>query len=232
MSQTLAPDAAPAVEVPRRAAGVELIGEMAQSGFREPPCLVRRRDGQTIQLTELLYRVLEEIDGQRDLEGIAAAVSARIGKRASADNISFLVEEKLRPLGLLAEPDGSEPEIKKSNPLLALRFRVVLSNERLTRRVTRPFAWLFLPAVVTLTVAAFVAMTGWLLFGHGLASSTRNLLYEPALIVLLFVLTAASAGFHEFGHAAACTYGGARPGAMSFTCFLCLILLNRTTLRQ
>ena len=220
MSQTLAPDAATTLEIPRRAAGVELIGEMEQSGFREPPCLVRRGDGQTIQLTELLYRVLEEIDGRRDVAAIAGAVSERIGRTATPENIAFLVAEKLRPLGLLLEPDGTEPDVQKSNPLLALRFRVVLSDERLTRRVTRPFAWLFLPVVVVLTLAAFCAMTGWLLFGHGLAASTRDLLYEPALIVLLFVLTAVSAGFHEFGHAAACTYGGAQPGAMGAGIYL------------
>ena len=36
---------------PRRADGVQLIGEMEGSGYREPPALVRRGDGQTIQLT-------------------------------------------------------------------------------------------------------------------------------------------------------------------------------------
>ena len=34
------------------------------------------------------------------------------------------------------------------------------------------------------------------------------------MLVLTFVLTAASAGFHEFGHAAACRYGGAKPGVI------------------
>ena len=44
---------------------VELIGEMAGSGYRVPPSLVRRIDGQTIQLTPLLYATLRAIDGQR-----------------------------------------------------------------------------------------------------------------------------------------------------------------------
>src|SRR3712207_48974 len=101
---------------------------MAQSGFVEPPCLVRRGDGQTVQLTDLLYRVLESIDGRRDLAGVAADLSERIGRSASADDVAFLVEEKLRPLGLLKEADGSEPDVQKANPLLALRFRVCLSR--------------------------------------------------------------------------------------------------------
>ena len=46
--------------------GVELIGEMKGSGYKIPPSLVRRADGQTIQLTPLLYATLREIDGVRD----------------------------------------------------------------------------------------------------------------------------------------------------------------------
>ena len=51
------------------------------SGYRTPPALVRRRDGQTIQLTPLLYLVLEAIDGERSLAEIAAVVSAAYGRQ-------------------------------------------------------------------------------------------------------------------------------------------------------
>ena len=207
-------------EVPVRAAGVDLLGELDGSGYREPPFLARRADGQTIQLTSLLYRVLEAIDGRRDLDGIAAAVSARIGKQASRDDVRFLVDEKLRPLGLLRQPDGSEPEVHKANPLLALRWRVVLSDERTTRRITAPFAALFAAPVVVAVVAAFGAAVGWLLFSEGIGSATRQMLYSPGLVVLMFALAAASAGFHEFGHAAALRYSGGRPGVMGAGLYL------------
>ena len=39
---------APPQQVLQRADGVELIGEMAGSGYKIPPSLVRRADGQTI----------------------------------------------------------------------------------------------------------------------------------------------------------------------------------------
>lgn len=56
-----AASAAPAsVEVPALADGVQLLGPAQGSGYREPPALVRRADGQTIQLTPLLYAVLAE----------------------------------------------------------------------------------------------------------------------------------------------------------------------------
>ena len=212
--------AAPAAGKPARAAGVQLLGEMEESGFKEPPSLVQRGDGQTVQLTDLLYRVLESIDGRRDMGEVAAEVSRRIGKQASADDIRFLVDEKLRPLGLLKEPDGTEPDVEKANPLLALRFRWVLSGEAATRRLTEPFARLFHPLVVLAVMAAFGTMVAWVLFAEGVGTGTRQMLYEPGLLVLVFVLAVLSAGFHEFGHAAALTYGGGVPRAIGAGLYL------------
>jgi putative peptide zinc metalloprotease protein len=40
--------------LPARADGVQLLGPAEGSGYREPPALVRRADGQTLQLTRLL----------------------------------------------------------------------------------------------------------------------------------------------------------------------------------
>jgi len=52
------------------------------------------------------------------------------------------------------------------------------------------------------------------LLGHGLVQRLRQLLYDPAFIILLLGLVILSAAFHECGHATACRYGGARPGVM------------------
>ena len=65
--------------VPARADGVELIGEMVGSGYREPPSLARRGDGQTFQLTTLLYLVLAAIDGRRSYDEVAEQVRRRFG---------------------------------------------------------------------------------------------------------------------------------------------------------
>ena len=42
--------------VPRLANGVELLGEYKDSGYSQPPSLVRQPDGQVIQISALLYR--------------------------------------------------------------------------------------------------------------------------------------------------------------------------------
>ena len=204
----------------RRAEGVQLIGEMAGSGYRLAPSLVRRGDGQTIQLTPLLYAVVREIDGRKTVADVAVATSETTGRPISEDNVRQLVDEKLRPLGLLTRPDGSEPVVKKRDPLLGLRFRYAVTDPDRTRRLTDPFRFLFRPWVVVPALAAFTAVCWWVFFEKGLASAAHDAFERPGLLILVFVVTILSAGFHEFGHAAAARYGGSTPGGMGFGVYL------------
>src|ERR1044071_4038787 len=75
--------------------GIELIGEYEGSGFKEPPLLARRRDGQMIQLPSLLYLIAAAADGRHSAEGVAAVVSEHYGKRVGARSVRHLVESKL-----------------------------------------------------------------------------------------------------------------------------------------
>ncbi|MGN6252924.1 MAG: hypothetical protein ACTHNS_14030 [Marmoricola sp.] len=213
------PSAAPADDRPARAEGVQLIGEMVGSGYREPPALARRRDGQTVQLTPLLYAVLVALDGARDPDDLAGVVSAATGRAVSADNVRTLVD-RLRPMGLVAAADGSSPPLHRSNPLLALRFRLAVTDPERTRRLTTPFATLFHPVVVAAVLLAFVASAWWVLVDKGLASATSDAFTSPGLLVLIVVVTVLSAGFHEFGHASAARRAGATPGVMGMGLYL------------
>ncbi len=205
---------APAADRPKLAEGLDLIGEFEDSGFKEPQYIARRADGQVIQLTELLYQVSAEADGQRDLAAIAERVSEASGRGVSADNVGFLIEKRLRPLGVLAARDGSSPQLKRGDPLLALKFRAGLIPERVVNGLTGVLRPLFWAPVVVLMLAALVAFDTWLFGSHGIAQSLRSLTYNPVLMLMVFGMIALSAAFHECGHATACRYGGARPGVM------------------
>jgi putative peptide zinc metalloprotease protein len=207
-------------EVPARADGVQLLGEVPGSGYRRPPALARRRDGQVVQLTPLLHQVLHAVDGQRTVAEVADAVSASSGRLVRPDDVRQLINASLRPLGLLRRADGSEPELRRSDPLLALRFRRVVTDPMVTRRLTAPFAVLFSPFVVVPVVLAFGAVAVWVLFSQGLAAATAQAFGNPALFLAVVGVTVLSAGFHEFGHAAAARYGGSTPGAMGFGIYL------------
>jgi putative peptide zinc metalloprotease protein len=199
---------------PLLAQGVELLGRLDGSGFREPPFMVRRQDGQMVQLPGLLYGVAERADGRHELGGIAEQLSHRLGRGISADDVAFLVEEKLRPLGILAEADGSSPRVQKANALLGLTWQKALVPDRGVRRITGPFLQLFNPLVVGLVVTGFLALDTWLLFVHGIGQPVRTALYQPAFLLALFGGVVLATAFHELGHATACRYSGARPGVI------------------
>ena len=53
-----------------------------------------------------------------------------------------------------------------------------------------------------------------MLIHEGVAPATAQAFDKPELLLLILGLTVASAAFHEIGHAAACRYGGGKPGGM------------------
>jgi putative peptide zinc metalloprotease protein len=205
---------------PALSEGVKLLGTVAGSGYRQAPALVQRADGQTIQLTPLLYELVSQIDGERSYDELATLLTEHCGKLATADDVRFLTEAKLRPLGVLQAPDGSEPSIARTNPLLALNLRFVVARPALTNRIAALFAPLFHAPIVLAVLAAFVAATAWIGFEKGLGSAAHQALYEPAALLLVFGLVLLSTAFHEIGHAAACRFGGAKPGGMGMGLYL------------
>ena len=137
--------------VPRLAEGVELLGEYKDSGYSQPPSLVRRADGQVIQMSALLYQVTCRIDGSRDPAAIAALVSGDLGRSLTADQVRYLITAKLLPLGIVAA-EGAPAAPPKANPLFALRARGTLLPERAANAagaLLRPlFRWPVVVAVV------------------------------------------------------------------------------------
>src|SRR5438034_7547592 len=166
----------PPTEKPRLSRGIDLIGKYEGSGFKEAPYIARRADGQVIQLAPLLYLIAELSDGVRTNEEIAAAVSEAIQRGVSADNVRMLVEEKLRPLGVIAGPEGSQPEVQKLDPMLALKFRAALIPPRVVGAVTKIFKPLFFPLVVVPVLGSLVALDGWLVVFPAIAQSLRQTL--------------------------------------------------------
>jgi putative peptide zinc metalloprotease protein len=205
---------------PVLARGVQLYGQMQGSGYRTAPALVRRQDGQTITLTPLLYRTLEALQRGHSWDAVADEVSSAVDRDVTVEDVQFLVDKKLRPLGLVVDTDGLQPETRKKNPLLALKLKVIVTDEKVTRRITAPFARLFSPGFAVPLLAAFAAISWWVFVEKGLASALHQAFFQPSMILALWAMIVVSAAFHEFGHAAACRYGGATPGAMGAGLYL------------
>ena len=173
-----------------------------------------------VQLTPLLFAVANAVDGERGYDAVAAVVADEVQRGVSAANVRTLVEDKLRPLGVLAAADGTSPAVDKPDPLLALRFRKAIIPERAAYTVARLFKPLFFPPVILAALITLGAFDAWLFGQHGVAQAFRQSLQAPGFILLVLGLVVLSAGWHEFGHAAGCAYGGARPGAMGAGLYL------------
>jgi putative peptide zinc metalloprotease protein len=204
------PDGAP----PQLCEGIELIGEYEDSGFKEAPSIARRADGQIIQLPALLYIVAASVDGRRTYEQIAERVTEASGRGVAAEDVKYLIEEKLGPLGVCLAPDGKKPQLQKADPLLALKFRVAVVPEGVVHAITSLFYPFFFPPVIAAAIAALVAFDVWMLFFHGIAQAARSIVYNPLLLFMLLGLVILATALHEVGHATAARYGGAKPGVM------------------
>ena len=142
--------------------------------------------------------------------------SEDVGRKVSADNVRFLVEKKLRPLGVLAAADGSSPELERPDPLLALKFRTAVIPEALHARADDALPAAVLAArAAALAIAGFLALDAWLFLDarHRPGAAPRDLPAAAAARDVRARVVIATA-FHETGHATACRYGGARPGVM------------------
>ncbi|QMU80669.1 hypothetical protein GXW83_30840 [Streptacidiphilus sp. PB12-B1b] len=202
---------------------MKLHGEYQGSGFNEPKYIARRGDGQVVQLSRLLHLVAAAIDGSSDTETVAHRVSGLYGREVSEENIAYLVEQKLTPLGVTVpyDQEGDEAvEAPRSDLLLALKGHRVLFDQRRVNRIGRSLAWLHRPAVVVAVLAAMAALDVWLFCFHGAMTPVLEVLNQPVLLLVVFALTVASLVFHEFGHASACRYGGAKPGCIGCGLFL------------
>ena len=203
--------------LPARAEGIELLGDVHGSGYAAGAALVRRADGQVVQLGPLLYTLLESVDGRRTTAELADVLCERLGRPCDEEHVIALAQ-KLADEGLLAGHEQNAPP--RRNPLLALRWKVLVTDPKWTSRLTAPFTFLFRPFIVWPVVACFVGVCWFVLFHKGIASATRDAFDKPQLLLLVFVLAVLSAGFHEIGHAAATRYGGASPGGMGMGLYL------------
>jgi putative peptide zinc metalloprotease protein len=205
--------------VPRLADGVELLGEYQDSGYSQPPSLVRRADGQVIQMSPLLYQVACRIDGSRDPDAIAALVSADLGRSLDAGQVRYLITAKLLPLGVVAA-GGVPRALPKANPLFALRARATLLPERAANAAGTLLRPLFRWPVVVAVIVSVAAVDYWMFAAHGLGAGVQQVLRDPVDLLIVLGLSLVSAAFHECGHAAGCRYGGARPGVIGVGIYL------------
>jgi hypothetical protein len=93
---------------PKLATNVRLVGEFQGSGFAEPQWLIER-EGKYVQVTDLLYRLAEQLDGLRTRDEVAERLTAATEWSITSDDVRRLIQAKLVPLGLVQTDEQGMP---------------------------------------------------------------------------------------------------------------------------
>jgi hypothetical protein len=204
-----------AVSAPALAPHVRLIGPMPASGFQEPQALVEV-GGNFVQISELLYRILEQMDGRRGAEEIAERATESTEWAITADQVEYLITTKLAPMGIFCGSDEGREKTrdKTARSPLAVNFRMRTVGPGLIDPIARILQLFFWTPVLVILLAAISAAHFWLYRVHGVEKSLEATLGTPGGLPLVIAVVILSAVFHEFGHAAALRFGGGRVRGM------------------
>src|SRR5438270_2281051 len=193
-------DRATQPEPPELAPGVELMGEMPETGFQDRQWLVMRQ-GQFVQLTELLYRICEHCDGEQSLEQIADAVSASTDWSLDASQVELLIEKKLAPIGLVwTDSTIVDSTGDRVTSPLRLQLRTKAVGPAAIDPVTRVLQALFAPVLVLPLLALVAVAHAWLYVAHGLSETLAVAFRSPVSVVVVLRVMLVPVGIPVLGH--------------------------------
>ena len=172
-------------------------------------------------MSRLLYLIAVALVEHQQPAELAHAVGQQVGRPVTAANVEQLVEAKLRPVGVLAAADDQPGAAPRANPLLALSLRLGVVPEGAHRALTTALRPLFRLPVVLGVIAGLLVVDAWLVASRSvLMEASLQIAAHASLVIAVTGLVLASLVFHELGHAAACRYGGGRPGTMGIGVYL------------
>lgn len=213
-------DAAPPAQW-QRASGLELMGLVTGSGLKNNTYLVRRQDGQVVQLTELLHQIVFQAELPLQPDELARRVSESFGKELDVEGLTLLAEKKLEPLGLLEHPQASPvAPPPTATPLLALGAKTTMLPRGVVSWLSSALGFLYWPPVVIVACLGLAALDVHLFLVGNAPAALTDVFMAPSALLALVVLMTLGALFHEIGHAAACRYGGATPGVIGMGLYL------------
>jgi len=204
--------------------GVQLLP--FDSSSVEKRFLLVRRDGRRWHISEYLAGVIGAIDGRLDADGIAAAVSATLGRPVQRADIERVLSGFLTTHDIIERPAGSwsESSLAPSAPSPArpssTTLRLPLIWGRPLGLVTRPMAWIFRNPLAWPLVCGMIGFQVlWSLTHLKTISIAMHSSWTDDVVTVLALLMV-SLVLHEFGHASACRAFGAKEGEIGFAIYL------------
>jgi putative peptide zinc metalloprotease protein len=193
--------------------GVELVGRYKDSGYVDDKYLVRRQDGSMLEMTSVVYGLLQLVDGKRTDSELGREFGLFEGEPVTGPEVADLLDRVAAPHGLFDDEHEDKPlsTSAAAGSIFVIKAKRVLFRETTVRTIASLLSWLFHPVIVVGVVVGSIAMCVHLADGNRLRAAGRMLLDRPSLALLVMLLDLLMLLFHEFGHAAACSRGGASP---------------------
>jgi putative peptide zinc metalloprotease protein len=176
-------------------------------------------NGRYVQLTELMYRVVEKCDGEHTLDQIATELSETLPYRVNREQVAYLLETKLSPLGLLQQDEPDKSAADHTDPM-SLQLRTQALSADLVTPLANALKILYKPFLLLPLLASLAGLHTWFYLNQSPSASLRTILVVPELLLVILGLSFAAALFHEIGHAAALHYGGGRARGIGFGFYL------------
>lgn len=162
-----------------------------------------------IKISKKLYDFLQLIDGKKDLKTLINDYNGIYNQQLTLSFSFDFLYNKLAKFGII---ESHDVKIKPNEKPDYLKFSFVVINEKIVSKLTKYLKFLFLPQLmkslfgigIVLLIVCFYVFYNQILYAN-IAKSEW---------LLFFFLSFIGVTFHEFGHASAAHYFGARHGGI------------------
>ncbi len=164
-----------------------------------------------MKVSELVKDLLEEVDGERDIQTIRASLENNYGLEKTHEELYELFHNQLGKIGVTI----SDHEVSPINPFDYMSIRFTLFKPATIRKVSHIFAPFFEPKLFFTSSILMLGFSLLLIFFYFDKEAIYDSISIKALVVTQ-VISILSLFFHELGHATACRKFGAEHGEIGF----------------
>lgn len=200
--------------IPRKSCDIDIL---SFNESKEDYLLVNDKFGYRAIVDVKTINVLQYVDGKLTLSEILLLYNQKYNSDITMDVIYNLIYNKLTKIGVILADDFSL-EKRKVESYLILSF--VLINEKALNKISR-----FLKPIINTRFFYGILFLFMLSIGIVLYSNNQEIMKSLSSLqlmdwTLLLFVNGIILFFHEFGHAAAATKYGSKPGAIGFGFYL------------